>query len=406
MKVERKRIRFEFGAPRSFFGSLPWPLLALIACLATASGASKKSNTIYTDDVDEWHVEVLAGAPNAGGMLQGPAMEAGLVSGGSMCVFPDGDHQKFFAGDGVIYRIENEGTFRRLAGQPGLYGTQDGSVSKALLGRQLSICPDGRGGLYIGDRSNRCLRRLHKKESGWVVETVAGAPTKEAWKSKPVDGQGAEAVFRYLHCNVIADKEGTAYIIDNNFLRRITKDGKVETLNPKGGTGKPGEQKEEPLDAARFSLIMGGKICFDAAGKIWVADRWNFAVRKVDLLKKTVSLEAGPGKGYRDGSARNCGFHGGTTHIAFDRYRNRIYVTGADDWGLRVLENDAVKTLYGGSRGSKALTGPARDASVHYTGVFFVDPAPPHEIYLYNGKFRGRIGRLFKPADRKQKEAK
>ena len=103
----------------------------VLACISTAAGAGKKSNTIYTDDVDEWHVELFAGAPNSGGMLQGPAMEAGLVSGGSMCVFPDGVHQKFFAGDGVIYRVEKEGTFRRLAGQPGLYGTQDGPIANA-----------------------------------------------------------------------------------------------------------------------------------------------------------------------------------------------------------------------------------------------------------------------------------
>ena len=207
----------------------------------------------YVKDIGDWRVDVFAGAANADGFLQGPLREAGIGRNAwSMCFFPDG--QAFLAVDGVIMTVTKDGIVRFLAGTPGLVGYQDGPASQVLLGRQISICPDGKGGLYVGDRSNRCLRRLTQKEKQWVVETVAGDPTKPAseeqlkrvreegalpaaGKSDLVDSQGKEARFSYLHANVIADRDGNAYLMDSNYLRRISPQGKVETLNPKGGTG-------------------------------------------------------------------------------------------------------------------------------------------------------------------------
>ncbi len=165
-------------------------VVALAALLVCAAGAARaaKGKIIHTDDVDQWKVAVFAGSRNAGGLLQGPAREAGLVHAASMCFLPSGEG--FVAGDGVVMIITKERVFRFLAGTPGLPGYADGPAPQALLGRQLSICPDNQGGLYLGDRSNRCVRHLTKKGDAWTVETVAGNPAKPAWKSKPTDGTG------------------------------------------------------------------------------------------------------------------------------------------------------------------------------------------------------------------------
>ncbi len=196
--------------------------------------------------------------------------------------------------------------------------------------------------------------------------------------------------------------------MDKNFLRKVTPDGKVQTLNPNGGTGKPGDGD---LAAARFSLIMGAAICFGEGGKLYVADRWNFCVRAVDLAAGKVSTVAGPnrGSGYVDGPARSAGFHGGTTHMVYDPYRKLLYPTGADDWGLRAFDGTSIKTMAGGGRRSKSagLEGPAKDASLHWTGVRAVDPRPPHDIYFSSGNaWNGLIGRLYRagaagPAEKK-----
>jgi len=363
---------------------------AALLALASAARGGVKSRGVYVDDIDEWQVEVFAGASNTGGLLQGPAREAGLGRVVSMCFLPSGE--AYLAVEGALMVLTKDRTIRLACGMPGMPGHADGPVSEALLGRQLSITPDNRGGLYIGDRSNRCVRRLTKKEGAWVVETVAGDPSKPEWGRKPTDGAGAEVVFKYLHANVIADKEGNAYVMDRNFLRRITPDGKVETLNPGGGSGKPGDGA---LEGARFNLIMGAGMCFGGDGNIYVADRWNFCFRKVDLKAKQVTTVIGPAKGNVDGPEREAGFHGGPTTIVYDPYRKRFHVAGADDVAVRVWEGGFVKTLAGRGRG---FEGPARGSKLVYPGTLAFDPRPPHVIYFRSntGGWRDRIGRLYR----------
>jgi hypothetical protein len=375
------------------------PLCAAFALLVlwNAAASAGSATVVYADDVDQWRVDVYAGCPSAGGALQGPLKEAGIHTSGTMCFLPDG--QAFLCGNGVVMTVTSGGTVRLFAGTPGLPGHQDGPVAEALLGRQISMVPDGKGGFFIGDRSNRCIRRIRQTGGRWVVQTVAGDPKKPQWKGKPVDGAGAAAVFRYLHSNVVADDAGSAYIMDDNYLRRIDPEGRVVTLNPDRTKGKPASG---PLASARFSLIMGGGLAWDGKGCIYVADRWNFCVQKVSVKEKTTTIVAGPARGYRDGPAGKAGFHGGTTHIVYDPYRTRVYVTGADDWGLRALAEGVVRTIAGGNKRARGFEGPAKETQVHWCGVRAVDPRPPHDIYFHSngGPWRGVLGRLFKAGDR------
>ena len=365
----------------------------------------------YVPDVEAWRVEVFAGAYRPGGVLQGPAREAGFREPVQMCFFPSGEG--FVATEGVIMGFGKDRVLRYLAGSPALSGYRDGSPEEALLGRQLSICPDGRGGLYIGDRTNRCIRRLSRKAGRWVLDTVAGDPSRPASseqlarvreegalpalvRSEIIDGRGRQARFSYLHSNVIADAEGNAYVMDADYLRRISPEGEVTTLNPEGGTGAPAGGAE-PLRSAHFRLIMAGGMCFGGDGNIYVADRWNHCVRKVDLAADMVTLAIGPGRGYIDGPAREAGFHDSPGHIVYDPYRKRFYTNGVDDWGLRTWQGGRMMTIAGGGRTNTATEGTAREAGTHWCGILAVDPTPPHDLYFWSNhaNWKGRIGRLF-----------
>jgi hypothetical protein len=373
-------------------GQTGWRGLCLSVLLWHSLDACAAGNVIqHVDDIDAWRMELAVGASNSGGVMQGSLLE--ISNGHSLCFMPSGEC--FMVQEGAVLSISKERVARCFAGTPGLEGYLDGPVEHALLGRQLSICPDTKGGLLLCDRSNRCLRRIFKKEDKWVVATLAGDPSKKEWDRKPVDGTGKEALFKYLHSNVICDEAGNACLMDNNFLRRVTPEGGVETLNPDGGSGAPGKESE-PLAAAKFNLIMGGGICFGGDQCVYVADRWNHCLRRIDLKEKTVAVVAGPGTGYRDGPEKNCGFHDSPGHIVYDPWRKRFYTNGVDDHGLRVWENGAVKTIAGGINGAKGLDGPAKTGAMMWCYVSAVDPLPPHDIYFGSGGniWQRRLGKL------------
>jgi hypothetical protein len=387
-------------------------LILSVSFVASAAAAAVEEHVEYVSGIDTWRVEVFAGALNPGGLLEGPAREAGFRPPIQMCFLSSG--QAFIATEGVIFTLTPDRVVRYFIGTPDLPGYQDGPAEQALLGRQFTVCSDGGGGLFVGDRSNRCLRRVTRRGQRWFIETVAGDPTKPpselqllrvreegalppTKKLDIIDGIGKQARFSYLHANVIADAQGNAYLMDSDFLRRVTPEGKVETLNPKGGTGAP-TANQEPLESAHFRLIMGGGMTFGGDGNIYVADRWNHCIRKVDLQKKVVTVAVGPGRGYRDGPEKECGFHDSPGYVLYDRYRKRFYTNGVDDWGLRTWENGRMKTIAGGVRTNNALEGPARAAGTHWCGVLAVDPLPPHDIYFWSNSpnWRGRIGKLFR----------
>jgi hypothetical protein len=389
----------------------------------SAAFAQVREHVEYVADIDRWRVEVYSGALNPGGLLQGPRLQAGHERRGPMAFLPSGD--ACTAGEGVVFVFTREGAVRYLAGDPDQPGYRDGPAAEALLGRDLTVAAGPQGDLFIADRSNRCVRRAVKTNGMWQIETLAGHPDNPANRDllKAVrdesslqggarkerfasDGVGRQATFHYMHSNVIVDAAGNAYVIDADFLRRISPDGRVETLNPHGGTGPPANADGEPLRSARFRLLMQASICFDKDQNIFVADRWNHCVRKIDLARGVVTVAAGPGRGYVDGPAREAGFHDSPGHIAYDPYRGRVYVTGVDDWGLRTFEDGRMKTIAGGQRSNQATEGPAKEAGIHWGGVRGVDPGSPHDIYFWSGaaQWRGRIGRLFRAAPAREEQ--
>ncbi|UCS92105.1 IPT/TIG domain-containing protein [Echinicola marina] len=93
------------------------------------------------------------------------------------------------------------------------------------------------------------------------------------------------------------DKEGNIYVADrnNHAVRKIDVDGNVSTL---AGTGTAGYQ-DGPGTTAQFNQPID--VTVDENGVIYVADNINHRIRKIDK-DGTVSTVAGNGeKGYQDG---------------------------------------------------------------------------------------------------------
>jgi sugar lactone lactonase YvrE len=184
-----------------------------------------------------------------------------------------------------------------------------------------------------------CMTAEGPVEKAVVWKTFAGQPGGLG----NVDGAGASARF-CQPCAVACDAAGNAYVADyyNYVIRKVAPDGQVTTLA--GCVGEPGFS-DGVGSAARFDRPAG--LCVDAAGSLYVADSGNHTVRKVtaDGAVTTVAGRAGDA-GCADGGGREARFRS-PLDVAADGAGN-IYVADTGNQLVRRLSAaGAVTTLAG-----------------------------------------------------------
>ncbi len=149
------------------------------------------------------------------------------------------------------------------------------------------IAVDGAGNSYFADYFNQRIRKIN---SAGTITTIAGTGTAG------FSGDGGLAINAELHnpTGLAVDVIGNLYVADkgNNRVRMINTGGVITTLagaNTGGYTGDNG-----PASAAELYGPTG--VAVDAQGNIYIADRSNNAVRKIDL-NGMISTIAGTGAG-------------------------------------------------------------------------------------------------------------
>jgi hypothetical protein len=243
--------------------------------------------------------------------------------------------------------IPREGPALILAGMPSRPGYADGPAELARFGGHGimgmgRIISDAKGGYYIADWGNQCIRHLFKKDGKkWWVETTAGEPAKgpgwEEWR----DGDLATARFRCVQ-TLALDSKGNIYVLDTNRVRYVDLSaGTVTTLNPDWGSRKYcyGFQ-DGPLSGAKFSWIMCGCCDIDReANVLYVADSWNKRLRRVDLAPKTVStvFHGKRSKTKKDGTMEEA-TTGPCHDVQWDPFRKRLILKEMDCAVLRVID--------------------------------------------------------------------
>ncbi len=162
-----------------------------------------------------------------------------------------------------IRKITSTGTVTTLAGSTG--GSTDGDVSVALFQGPRGITIDADGNLYISDS-----HRIRKITPGGIVSTLAGST------QGITDSDGSAARFN-IPTGLAVDADGNVYVADdgNERIRKVTPTGTVTTV---AGFFAPGFTDGFGEDAA-FSSPTG--IALDGSGHIFVADRHNHSIRKI-----------------------------------------------------------------------------------------------------------------------------
>lgn len=97
------------------------------------------------------------------------------------------------------------------------------------------------------------------------------------------------------------DRKGVLYFSDSQTHQIFRIHPTTKQIELVAGNGQPG-LKDGRGPAAQFNAPRG--IAFDANGLLFVADRGNHAIRKIDLSGNVTTLTGGRGKGMVDGPVR------------------------------------------------------------------------------------------------------
>jgi sugar lactone lactonase YvrE len=216
-----------------------------------------------------------------------------------------------------------------------------GPISQAELNLPSSVKFDAAGNMYIADEGNR---RVRKVDAGTqIVTTIAGTGTAgfsgdggqatAAELNLPV-GQSAQPAGRV--CLDPSDRWLYVADTDNHRVRRIDlQTGIIDTYAGNGTAAYAGDGG--PAIAASLSSPVD--VDCDAAGNLYVCDRDNHSVRRVDFATKEIATVAGTGApGYAgDGGpgAEAALFH--PSGIFVDRATGRLLVADTFNSVIRVV---------------------------------------------------------------------
>ncbi len=209
----------------------------------------------------------------------GPAAEAALDLPSSVAFGPDGSLYVSDEGNGRIRRIAPDGTVSTFAGDGTTGFSGDGGPAvEAALG--LAGDTSGRPTSFLAvDADGRVFiadtlnQRVRRVDLDGIITTVAGNGTAG------YAGDGGPAVDASLRfpVGVAVDGDGTLWIADrdNHAVRRVDPSGTITTA---AGDGTPGFAGDGgPAAAARLREPHG--LALDAAGNLYVADLGNGRIR-------------------------------------------------------------------------------------------------------------------------------
>lgn len=220
----------------------------------------------------------------------GPARDAALSQPGGMAYDSEGSLYIVTTGGGRVRKIDRAGLISTYAGGPDLgFGGDGGQAVGARFNFATGLAFDAADNLYIADTVNHRVRRIDRATG--VITTVAGNG------AVGFSGDGGPAVEARLSspAAVVADGEGNLYIADrdNNRIRKVDPTGVISTIAgmTEAGIGPDG------VEATASRLSAPGGLLRDAAGNLYVAHGGNGQIRRIgaDGIIQTVAGLRTPG---------------------------------------------------------------------------------------------------------------
>ena len=198
----------------------------------------------------------------------------------------------------------------------------------------------------------------------WIITTAVGTGEK----GFAGDGGPAKTALLNGPFDIAFDAAGNLYFTDtfNNRIRRVdAQSGVISTLAGNGEAGYAGDGG--PATEASLNEPYG--IVLDRAGNIFIADRLNRRVRRIDAASGIISTLAGTGEaayGGDGGPAAQAGL-AEPNGLAFDAAERHLYIADVADHRVRIVNLAAgtIATFAGtGKAEHSGDGGKAREAGV------------------------------------------
>lgn len=177
----------------------------------------------------------------------------------------------------------------------------DGLATEARLNMPFDVAFDTRGNLYFSDTFNHRIRRVDGRSG--VITTVAGDGTKG------FSGDGGPATRARLNepYGVVVDSGGNLFIVDrlNGRIRRV--DGRSGIITTIAGNGS-GRSSGDGAAAVAAGLVEPNGLALDRSGrKLFIADVAAHRIRLVDMDRGLISTFAGTGRARHAGDGGPAG---------------------------------------------------------------------------------------------------
>ncbi len=233
--------------------------------------------------------------------------------------------------DGIITTIAGNGT----AG----YSGDGGPALEAALNFPAGLALDKENNLYIADRNNHRIRRVSSKG---IITTVAGTGVSD------FSGDMGPALEAHLHfpSDVEVGPKGALYISDrsNHRIRKVDSEGVIKTVAGLGLEGYGGDFGRATEALLKFPF----GITLDRQGNLYIADRGNNRVRKVNA-KGIITSIAGDsmhsfGGDYGPALYSNLAY---PTDVVVDEEDN-IYIADRNNNRIRKIDRQGVITTFMG----------------------------------------------------------
>ena len=225
----------------------------------------------------------------------------------------------------------------------------DGGLASAALMREPFMCAfDSQGNLYVAEATNHCVRRVDAATGR--IATVAGNG------GQGYSGDGGPAVEATMDqpYSLQVDGNGDIYIVDrlNSVIRKV--DAATGIITTVAGTGEAGYSGDG--GPGTEAMLREPNDCFlesprsDDRGGLLIADIQDQRIRRLDLATGVITTFAGNGEKVRsgDGSPALQASILGARAVCMDS-RGNTYIAEREGNGVRKVDANGIMSTFAGT---------------------------------------------------------